>query len=829
MPHHLSCWQANEGCTTYGCNGLIDFIINQENATKQAAVKVDTSPAQGIAETASSNPGKFESIFETTECKLQDNVPVLIEKAALIKNSADESIFARCTFRSLTDKPIKALLLDIVASDVWGNAAEGVEGFQLLDLKTKREAEFGQTTAIPIPNKNVRSIDIVIKKILYEDRSMEDCAETYTTVPMQISLLTALGMKEAVDHFAEKTTKIAKFVPAVGKQVWRCTCGATNVAGEDICYNCKTSLIAQQSAYQPEQIIDETKALLEEKRRKEEELRLAREKEQREAEERLRKAQEEKERQEREEKEAKKAKRKKRIKRIVFAFVAVVLLAGAVYGTGWHLIPLIRYNLAASSVEKQEFDSAYNTYVALGDYKDSAEKAIETLYQKASYLEGQELFVEAATEYERIPSYQDSQTKATYCRNEANYREAKSKFDAKDYDGAIIAFTALGEYLDSNDWILKSKYAKASDLFNCGEYDKATDLFKELGSYEDSKDRMNESKYASATVLFDSKDYSKAADLFKDLGNYKDSKERVNESKYQMAEVAYADKDYQSAYKAYESVDSSYKDAKDKAKESKYLYACECLASKKYKEASDLFNNLNEYKEAKEKFKESAYAYAKECYDLKRYEDARTYFAKVKGYEDADSLWKESSYNAGLACIKSKDYKKAVTFLSDVSGYSDAKTKINEAKYGYVKANKNSTDTTTYNYLVDLKKANYSDSAAIYKELYKWKATFTAVNDSESSSTNKTSLSRYDTWVFHFKIEGGPPSGTMTPYYKITYPDGSSSGKKKFSSGSWSKGSSGTISAWYSRPAYGDTGYCYCYIYDDSGNEIGSTSIRISY
>lgn len=755
MPHHLACWQANEGCTTYGCTGLIDTIINQENAAKQT---VPSNPKnaeqQNNSPKSSSGPGKFEAISESTEGKLQSNVPVLIEKTSLIKNTADDSIFARCTFRSLTDKPIKALLLDVVATDAWGNAAEGVERFQLLDLKTKREAEFGQTTPIPIPNKNVRSIEVVIKKILYEDRSMEDCDDSYTTVPMQTSLLTTLGMKEAVEKYAEKTTKAAKFVPVVGQQVWRCTCGATNRVGEDICYNCQSSLSAQQAAYQPEQIIAETKALLEEKRRKEEEIRLAREKEQREAEERLRKAQEEKERQEREEKEAKKAKKKKRIKRVVFSILAVILLAGAVYGTGWHLIPLIRYNMAASNVEKNEYDKAYNTYIALKDYKDSPDKAIETLYKKAAYLEGQEQFVEAAAEYEKIPNYQDSKTKATYCKNEANYRDAKAKFDGKDY--------------------------------------------------------------------------AKAADLFKELGNYEDSKDRMNESKYQMAEVEYADKDYQTAYKTYEDLGSSYKDAKDKAKDAKYLYACECLTAKKYKDASDLFNVLKDYKEGQDKFNESTYAYAKECYDSKKYEDARTYFAKVKGYEDSDNLWKDASYNAGIACINSKDYKKAVTFLSDVSGYSDAKTKINEAKYAYVKAHKNSTDTTTYTYLKDLKAAGYSDAKSIYNDLYAWSASI-VINNSETNKTRSdSSISRYDTIYFHFTINGGPPGEHTKIKAKFVWPDGQTTNEKT-SEYDWYKGDSSYWSWWYDTPYYGATGTVTFKLYDGNGNLLGSETVRITY
>lgn len=790
MPHHLACWQANEGCTTYGCTGLIGSIINQENAAKQMVSSNPQNAAQqSSSEKESSGPGKFETIFESTECKLQTNVPVLIEKTSLIKNTSDDNIFARCTFRSLTEKPIKALLLDIVATDAWGNAVEGVEGFQLLDLKTKQESEFGQTTPIPIPNKNVRSIDVVIKKILYEDRSMEDCEESYTSVPEQTTLLSVLGMKEAVEKYAEKTVKSAKFVPVAGQQVWRCTCGATNKVGEDICYSCNSSLSVQQLAYQPDQIVAETTAFLEEKRRKEEELRLVREKEQREAEERFRKAQEEKEQQEREEKEAKKAKKKKRIKRVAFAISAVILLTGAVYGTGWHLIPLIRYNMAAGNVEKCEFDSAYDTYIALKGYRDCTDKAIETLYKKAAYLEGQEQFTEAAVEYEKIPDYQDSKAKAAYCKNEANYREAKARYEAKDYDGAITLFTNLGDYSDSKDWIPKTKYAKAADCF-------------------------------------ENKDYAKAADLFKELGNYEDSKDRMNESKYQMAEVAYADKDYKTAYEGYEALGSSYKDARDKAKDAKYLYACECLTVKKYKDASDLFNVLKDYKDGQDKFNESTYAYAKECFESKKYEAARTYFAKVKGYEDADTLWNESSYNGGIACINSKDYKKAVTFLSDVTGYSDAKTKINEAKYAYVKAHKNNTDTTTYSYLKDLKAAGYSDSKTIYNDLYDWKVSVVTNTSESNKTTNSSSISKYSTVYVHIELSGGPPNEGVKLKYTYKWPG---SGTK---SDAWDwkmySGDTSWFCTWLTDPWYASSGTFSYSISTSDGTKLTSGTIKIT-
>ena len=788
MPHHLACWQANEGCSTYGCSGLIDTIINQENANKMTAPSsAQNGPSAGVPK-PSGQTGKFETIFEITDGKVQEDVPVLIEKISLIKDISDASIFARCSFRSLTDEPIKALLLDIKATDVWGNSTEGVEGFQLLDLKTKKEAVFGQTTPIPIPNKNVREIDVIIRKILYEDRRMVECNEASSAVPMQPALLSVLGSKDAVEHFAELTTKSAKLVPVVGEKIWRCTCGATNNAGEDICYSCKSSLAQLQDKYNPEKIIAETNAIVEERRRKEEEIRLAREREQREAEERLRKAQEEKERQEREEKEAKKAKRKKTIKGIAFATLGLILLAGAIYGSVFHLIPYIRYSVAGSNVEKQKFDSAYNTYIALGDYRDSADKAIETLYAKAVYLEEQEQFADAAVEYEKIPDYQDSGERAVYCRNEANYRDAKSKYEAEEYDEALTLFAGLGDYADSEDWVKKIKYAKASELFA-------------------------------------NKDYAMAADLFEELGNYEDSKDRMKESIYQMAETAYANKDYKTAYEGYRTFGFGYKDAADKAKDAKYLYADECLTAKKYKEALDLFKDLKDYKDGLDKFNEATYAYAKECLDAKKYEIAKAYFGQVKGYEDADTLFKEASYYMGVACINSKDYKLAVNYFEDAEDYSDAKTKVNEAKYSYVQAHMNNTDRTTYSYLQDLKSAGYSDAKDIYNDLYAWKASI-IINSSRDGTYSSSKLSKYDTWYCHIELSGGPPGESTTLKAVGYFPNGGTA-TNKWEGQSWYRGESGTCWYYYSNPAYGSTGTFTIKVYDGNGNMIGSESVRI--
>lgn len=715
------------------------------------------------ARTANTPSGhnQFETLYESTECKLQNHVPVLIEKVLLIRDMDNGSIFAKCAFRSLTDKTIKALLLDIIAADTWGNPLKGVKGFQLLDLKVKRESRFGQSEMIPLPDKNVRNVQIVIRKILFEDQSICDCEEAYSTIPAPTTLLSVFGSEEAVECYAEKTVKFAEFVPAVGQQIWRCTCGAINRTERDSCCGCGTSLSLQLSAYQPEAIISEAKARLEEKAR-----------------------------QDRAIAEIEKASKKKKT---LLALAAIVLVC-AIYGTFQYLIPFIRYNAAASDVEKGNYDVAYNTYIALNNYRDSSGKAIETLYQKAAYLEDQKQFAEAAVEYEKIPDYQDSKTKAAHCRNEAQYAEAMAKYDAKDYDGAIVAFTKLGRYLDSQNWILKAKYAKASDYFDNKEYAKAAELFKEL----------------------------------KEINDYLDSQERMEESEYQLAEVAYAQKDYQAAYQGYEALGTDYKDASDKAKDAKYLYACERLNAKEYEEASDLFSSLKRYKDGQDKFNEATYAHAKECYDSQSYGEARRYFAKVPGYEDADSLWNEASYHAGINCLNYKLYENAINYLEDVKGHSDVKEKLKEAKYGYVKAHMSRTNETTYSYLKELKTAGYQDSRAIYNELYAWQMTVTTISNCEDSLFSMSSLSKYDTWYFSLKLSGGPPDGETTIKATCTFPTGAKSTARWGNDDKWSEGSTATCWFYYTNPYYGRAGTATIRIYDGDGVQIGQDSVRIT-
>lgn len=803
MPHHLSCWQENNGCTTFGCTGTIKETVGsvKSNNAPPATPQIVAQISQQNPESKSEQPTRrFETLFESEPNTIQSNIPILVEKLSLIIDHQDDSLMARCIFRSLTEKPILALLVDVACTDVWGKQAKSVEGFQFLDLKTKRDSTFGQTKPIPIPDSATRAIEIVIKKVLYNDRTMVDASPDVSVLPKQDTLETFLGTAELAKEYARESNERAKYTTVEGDHYWRCACGAINSKEESKCYRCNAEKAQLISLLNVELISSNLDAFKEEKRLKAEREQAEREEQLRQAEERMRLAQEEKERKEKEEAERKaeelrqrKAKRKKAVKRTVLITAAVLLVGFLVYATGWHVIPYVRYQNACKALESQSFDEAYDSFVALGTFSDSSDKAIDTLYQKGVYLMNNGSYLEAAAEFDRVADYQDSKDQAIYCRNEAAYLDAKALLESGSYQEAADAFTALSEYSDSAEQAKASTYLYAQELLESGDYENAHTVFKALSEYEDSKNLADESYYRLATQLFGEKKYDEAYTYFKGL--------------------------------------SSYKDSKDQADESEYLYGIERFDAGDYEKAVAAFKLVKDYKDVGERLPEAKYQYALALTEKKDWKAASSLFKELGDYQDSASRYKETYYQYGLKLLSSKSYSEAVSVFKSLENYQESKTKLNEAKYGYVLAHKNNTDTTTYSYLKDLKALGYKDTKDIYNSLYAWKVINIYFSTSESETgAKKTSISKYDPVYCHFELSGGPPGGSIYVYCKDIYPNGSSNGKSK-TNFKYSRGYTGWF-GWedgiYQTPAYGATGTLTMKFYDEDGNLIGEGSVRIT-
>ncbi len=779
-----------------------------------------------------------EVLFEDYPNVIHNGVPVLVEKVLLSRDPQTGSLTASCTFRSLTEKPLLAMLVDVCCTDVWGTTTESVEGFQYLDLRTARETVFGDDKKISIPNAATRFVEVNIKKVIFADRSLAEASANKAVLPAQQPLLSFFGSEALTNEYLRETGIDAQNTITEGGGYWRCTCGAINDEAENTCYRCaasKSKLLALQNV---ELISANLVAHQKEMREKEEQERAEREAFRRQAEEKKRLEKEERERKSREaaaqyaeEMRIKKEQRQKKVKRISIIAATVLLSLLAAYAVIWHIIPSIRYNDADTALKNQQYDDAYSKFLAINSYKDSAEKANEALYQKGCSLMNSGSYAEAAEEFSKVSDYKDSYEQATFCRNQEAYIEATELFEGGKYTEAAEAFAQLGDFSDSAEQVNAANYQYAKQLLENGLFEEAHAAFEALADYKDSGILSKESYYQLASKYYDEKEYEKAYDTFGIIShnNYKDSTDLRDESCYQLATDLLAKGKYSEAASYFSKI-PTYKDSLNLSKEAKYCEATDYIDKKAYGKAIDILYSIKGYKDSADLLKKAQYNNAKQLAEKGSYTEAIALFKSLGDYSDSATKYKETKYAYGNSKLKAKDYKTAVSIFEDLGSYNDCKDKVKEAKYGYVLANKNSANTTTYEYLKDLKSAGYKDSNDIYKSLYAWKVINIYFNSSESGTNKKYNISKYDPVYCHFELSGGPPGESIYLYHKVIFPDGDSTGKdrpdyKQFrGSTSWWGWEDGI----YTTPYYGVTGTLTFKFYDEEGNLIGEGSVAIT-
>ena len=124
------------------------------------------------------------------------------------------------------------------------------------------------------------------------------------------------------------------------------------------------------------------------------------------------------------------------------------------------------------------------------------------------------------------------------------YEAAEALMEAGEYEAAMEAFKALGDFSNSKTRLTEAtrqwkreSYRTAVALFKEERYYEARDLFEMLGKYEASSDyaykcmlRIRIIEYAEAEAFLKEGDYESAKALFEGLGKYRDSRERAAEA-----------------------------------------------------------------------------------------------------------------------------------------------------------------------------------------------------------------------------------------------------------------------------------------------------------
>ena len=366
---------------------------------------------------------RYSRLYSLPEDLYTPGAPLVIAAGALLRDNQTGQVLAQLKMRSICDRIITAVKVLVIG---YGVDKEELcrEEHQYLDMKVARDKMFGSKEAVLLRERAVRSFTARITAVYFDDGSCYECGDgAWEPLPEQKELLSKLFDAELIHQYRLETTERSRFVPLEIKDLWLCTCGEINRAGEG-CHRCG-------------QALEDVKALLDVNLLKENKsLRL--------------KAEAEKSRRD----EQRRQSRSHRLKRALLILVPLLLVAAALY-TAYTLSSrkLARYENAVALYEAGSYSEAVNAFNKLGDYRDSAEYLAKA---KAA----------------------DAQI--------SDYTRAGKLLENGRYDDARELYLALGDYEDSARLAQEALYRKAKELLDSGSLTEARDLFLSLGDYEDS-------------------------------------------------------------------------------------------------------------------------------------------------------------------------------------------------------------------------------------------------------------------------------------------------------------------------------------------------------
>lgn len=263
-------------------------------------------------------------------------------------------------------------------------------------------------------------------------------------------------------------------------------------------------------------------------------------------------------------------------------------------------------------------------------------------------------------------------------------------------------------------------------------------------------------KYNKAKEFISKEDFEQAISILEKLPtDYKDTSNILSDSYRSYANQLSDSEDFEKAFSIYEKINLSTTDIE--MQEMLYKYASFLASKEQYEEAYNQYIKIGNYKNSSESAKEVALKYGDTLLIQQQYKEAIKWYELSKNEEKI----KESKIKYGDVLLNEEKYEEAIQLYNEVN----ATESINNAKYAYVQKNNNNEDATTYQYLVDLIKNNYSDSINIYNNLYNIQAVLLINYTKEDEVSNLSTIKQYDNGYrklyAHYKIIGNIPGNKV--------------------------------------------------------------------
>ena len=393
-----------------------------------------------------------KTLYELPSPLYAPGSPILIAGGALLE--AEGLQYCRLRLQVIDDVRVRSVTIAVQALDAAGEAL-GLELPHRFLGKAGRDEFLGEKEPLVLPVDGAVSFRLRVLSVFTETGGEWIPEAPFVPLPAQEKLEAHYGAGELAEQFRIRYGSDCVYAITPAQDLWLCTCGAVNRAAEGSCHRCHRVRAAL------EKVSVETLRTESESRARKAPLRH----EQQLADRRLL--------------------RKKLLMWAAVILPVLILVIGLLIAVPREIERKNLYEGAQWLAGIGEFDAARETYLSLGDYRDSAEMAGPGL----DYLQGCEL--------KRRAEQNDPSALQMIGRTRADLSEDVSAAMLL-YEAAQREFEALGDYKDSAAQAAKcaeglttsrllvqqAAYDRANTLLDSGRLSEAYQAYMELGDQE---------------------------------------------------------------------------------------------------------------------------------------------------------------------------------------------------------------------------------------------------------------------------------------------------------------------------------------------------------
>jgi hypothetical protein len=172
------------------------------------------------------------------------------------------------------------------------------------------------------------------------------------------------------------------------------------------------------------------------------------------------------------------------------------------------------------------------------------------------------------------------------------YAHAQNLLQDAKFDEAITAFTALGDFKNSEEMIKETNYEKAFNQLANQRFDEALILFMGNNNYRNSAEMISEVKFQKSNFLLANKLYDESISIFTDLGDYKNSEMMVHEANYQKAMDLLQQNKFEAAAVAL-TFNRGYKDSDKLFNKAYFLWGIQLMGRNQWDDAKNILSKVD--------------------------------------------------------------------------------------------------------------------------------------------------------------------------------------------------------------------------------------------